>query len=365
MVVMSGPAAPSSPPPPLTRAVHGRWLGGVCAGVAQARGIPVGTVRAAFAVAALVGGLGVLAYLAWWLIVPAEGEEGAPPARPLATLVLAGAGALGLATLGAVASAATIFGLGWIVAALAAVVLVAALASWERLGPAWVLLPVGALVLPPVALAAGGVHLSRQTGDRQETPATVADFPAHGYRSGLGELLIDLRHTQLPKAGTVDLRVDAGVRRTIVALPHGRCVPVNLSYRIHSFAARAALVLTGHSTSLFSAISVFGDQRWSGSGQFASVNERHSPLRLNITFTSAGGGLYVRDYPDDVDPRLDPEWPGYPYGLMPAPDTRGWKRAVARRHLARWRVQHRAEVRHNRRVEAERPGPCADRRASA
>ena len=67
----SGPPSPS----PLARAREGRWLGGVCAGIAQARGVPAGAVRAAFALAGLLGGVGVLAYLACWLIVPAEGES--------------------------------------------------------------------------------------------------------------------------------------------------------------------------------------------------------------------------------------------------------------------------------------------------
>ncbi|HET6509344.1 MAG TPA: PspC domain-containing protein [Baekduia sp.] len=360
---MTGPAVP--PPPPLTRAAHGRWIGGVCAGIAQARAVPVAAVRVAFAAVACVGGLGVLAYLAWWLIVPAEGEEDAPRARPLAALVLAGAGAVGLATLAALAAAATVFGLGWIVLVVAAVVLVAALASWERLGPSWALLPVGALALPSVALAAGGVHLARQTADQQFAPRAVADFPAHGYRSGLGETVIDLRRTRWPRTGTVDLRIDGGVRRTIVALPHGRCVPVSLDFDIHTFATRAVWVLTGRSSTLFSAVSVFGNQRWGGSGHVMSVNDRHAPLTLNITFTSAGGGLYVRDYPDDVDPRGDVDWPGFPYGYMPAPDTRGEKRAVAKRRLARWRVAHKAEVRRNHRVTAQRPGPCASGKASA
>jgi phage shock protein PspC (stress-responsive transcriptional regulator) len=352
---------------PLTRATRGRWIGGVCAGIAQARDVPVGAVRAAFALTAALGGLGVVAYLAWWLIVPAEGEEDAAPrTRPLVTLVLAGAGAAGLATLATLGAAATVFGLGWVVAALAAVVLAGGLASWRRTGPSWALLPVAALVLPSVALAAADVHLARETGDRQVAPRALADVPRDGYESGLGELMVDLRHTDLPRAGTHTLRIDGGVRRTIVALPHDRCVPVTISYTINSFALRAASVLAGHTLSSgYDGATLFGDAHWTGSGELTSVNDAHAPMTLHIDFTSAGGGLYVRDYPDRVDPRLNPDWPGYPLGLSAGPDTRSDTRKVARRRIAEWRRRHAREVRAVRRVERFRAGPCARTGASA
>ena len=44
-------------------------------------------------------------------------------------------------------------------------------------------------------------------------------------------MLIDLRRTAIPD-GNVPLRIDAGVRRTIVALPHDRCVNVDVHYHV-------------------------------------------------------------------------------------------------------------------------------------
>ena len=71
--------------------------------------------------------------------------------------------------------------------ALAAAVLVGTLAGWARLGPAWALLPIGALVLPSVALA------RRRRADRAERARAVVVAPrdarraaASGYSSGLG-----------------------------------------------------------------------------------------------------------------------------------------------------------------------------------
>ena len=350
-----------APTPTLARATRGRWLGGVCAGFARTRGVPVAGVRGAFALAACAGGIGLLAYLACWLIVPAEGEEDAgaaagPPA--IVALVLAGAGAVGLATLAALAGAATIFGFGWIVAGVAAVVLVAALASWTRLGPGWALLPVAAMVLPSVAVAAAGVHVAPQSGDQRIAPATAADIPSGGYRTGLGTMVVDLRHTALPASGVVTLRLDGGIRRTIVALPHDRCVPVKVHYAVHPFAARAANVLLGRNDTVFDDVVVFSVHYWGRQGMTSSGDAGDGP-ELFVFFTSAGGSLYVRDYPDDVDPDVTPDWPLTPGIPASAPHTAGMTRATKRRVLAAWHRRHAAYLRAVRQAGADRSGPCA------
>ena len=183
------PSRPRPLPQALTRAEHGRWLGGVCAGLAQTRALPVGWLRAAFAVAALAGGLGVLVYLACWLIIPAEGEADEPEttgARGIVVLALACAACLGLATLGALGAVATVFGFGWVVVAVAATTLAGALWSWPRVGPGWALLPVAALVLPSAALAAGGVRIEPQSGPITVAPRALNNLPAAVHRSGLG-----------------------------------------------------------------------------------------------------------------------------------------------------------------------------------
>jgi phage shock protein C len=59
----------------LVRSTNGRMLAGVCAGVADYFGIDVTLVRVLLAVASvLTGGTGILAYLAAWVIIPAEGQ---------------------------------------------------------------------------------------------------------------------------------------------------------------------------------------------------------------------------------------------------------------------------------------------------
>lgn len=62
-------------PPPArewTRAREGAWLGGVALGLARRFSVPPAAVRLAFVVAAIVGGWGVVVYLALWILMPRE-----------------------------------------------------------------------------------------------------------------------------------------------------------------------------------------------------------------------------------------------------------------------------------------------------
>jgi phage shock protein PspC (stress-responsive transcriptional regulator) len=62
-------------PPPArewTRPRNGAWLGGVARGLAERFGVSVSAVRLAFIVSALIGGWGVVIYLALWILMPRE-----------------------------------------------------------------------------------------------------------------------------------------------------------------------------------------------------------------------------------------------------------------------------------------------------
>ena len=73
-------------------------LAGVCAGVADELGVSVLAVRAGFTLAALAGGIGLVAYLLLWLLAPAaEPDPDAPPRSPWPPL------AFGLLATGAIA----------------------------------------------------------------------------------------------------------------------------------------------------------------------------------------------------------------------------------------------------------------------
>src|SRR5581483_7636432 len=89
-------------------------------------------------------------------------------------------------------------------------------------------------------------------------PATSAQLSSHTYRSGLGTMLLDLRHTTFPADGTVRLRIAAGVRRTIVALPASTCVRVDVRYRVNTFVVGLGALVIGRTTVPFSGVTVFG-----------------------------------------------------------------------------------------------------------
>jgi phage shock protein C len=58
----------------LERKLSGRWLAGVCAGLADYSGVDVSLIRVIFAVLTLFGGVGAIAYVLAWALVPEEGE---------------------------------------------------------------------------------------------------------------------------------------------------------------------------------------------------------------------------------------------------------------------------------------------------
>jgi phage shock protein PspC (stress-responsive transcriptional regulator) len=347
-----------NPPRALTRSDAGRWLGGVCVGLARVRRARPAWIRAAFVAATLIGGVGILVYVACWLIVPEEGEpaEGSSSGW-IVVLAQACAVCVGIVAAATFGAAATLFGFGWMVAALAAAVLTGVLVAWPRLGPAWALLPIAALTLPSLAVAAGGLHLSPQPGSVTDSPRALTPTAHVTLRAGLGTMLIDLRHTALPASGMVPLRVEGGVRRTIVALPENRCVHVALRYRVRPFVAQVAAQLTGQLP--FSGAEMFGTVLNPGSRMHAFPEGPAAGPWLSIDFTSLGGSLYVRDYPDSVDPNLRPSWPGYRVFPEPRPPTRGIPRRAARRLIAAWRSRHTRQVHSQRLVDALMPGPCA------
>jgi hypothetical protein len=245
---------------------------------------------------------------------------------------------------------ATVFGYGGVIAGVAGVVLVATLVGWSRLGPAWALLPIGALTIPSVALAVGGVHLDPSASPQRVAPRVYTQL-AHSYRSGLGLLTFDLRRMQLPATGTVTLRIDAGVRRTLVALPHDRCVHVQVDTHDKPLLLQAGAWLLGGGGGATQSATLFG-----GFGE--PQPDRTPGPTLVIDFSSVGGSLVVRDYPDDVDPAAQPDWPGYPVYVEERPDTTGLSKREAKRTVQAWRSRRHTEEQSKQRIDRLMDGPC-------
>ncbi len=344
---MSDPGADL--PQPLRRTRDGRWLAGVCSGIAQRWGIPVTQVRALFAVAAVLAGLGALAYVACWLVLPVDDADDSPSLmRALASLALLAAACAGLTMLALAAGLATLFGFGWAVVVALAVFLAGTLVAWPIVRPAWVLLPLAAVALSAVAVAATGVRIAPQSGVVLATPHTPREIPSGGYHTGLGDLLVDLRQLEADPDQEVALRLETGVGRTVVALPRDRCFNLDVRYRtdtpglnfVRGLARRWEEGAGGTSVSLYGTRHPGGSGRW-----LRASNDPRAPI-VKIDFTSVDGELWVRDYPASVGPLYDSDWP---MSVQPPPPLGPRKSRIWRQQLKRF----------DRRVAALTAGACA------
>lgn len=73
--------APGTGPRRLYRSATDRKLGGVCAGIAEYFEVDPTIIRILFVLALFPGGLGLVAYLVAWILIPL-GPEGAPGSAP-------------------------------------------------------------------------------------------------------------------------------------------------------------------------------------------------------------------------------------------------------------------------------------------
>lgn len=70
------------------RESQGRWIGGVASGLAVHLGWPVAAVRVLFVVTTVFAGVGVVAYAAFWAVLPARSDDDSDTARLLAFAAL-------------------------------------------------------------------------------------------------------------------------------------------------------------------------------------------------------------------------------------------------------------------------------------
>jgi phage shock protein C len=58
----------------LERKLTGRWVAGVCAGLAAYTGVDATVIRLIFTVLTFFGGVGAIAYVIAWALIPEEGD---------------------------------------------------------------------------------------------------------------------------------------------------------------------------------------------------------------------------------------------------------------------------------------------------
>jgi phage shock protein PspC (stress-responsive transcriptional regulator) len=276
---------PESPQPRrLLRSSSDRVIGGVCGGLGRYFNVDPIIFRIGAVVLAFIGGAGLLAYLAALLLIPSDDSPaaaGTPGGRnrwlviagvvvllcvswpfllggglllagillPLALLVAAGVlvwwfvsgegpgddagdiakrAALGIGILilcgliaiaGAWAAAAggeTIVAITVIAAGVA--ILVGAFVRPVR----WLVLPAVTLAISAGAVSAAGIDLDGGVGERDYRPSSAADL-RDTYQLGMGQLVVDLRQTDLP-SGDVPLGIDVGIGDARLIVPDDVCV---------------------------------------------------------------------------------------------------------------------------------------------
>lgn len=244
------PPAAHPSDPLFVRPREGRILAGVCAGIAERWNLDITLVRISAVVLTVLSGVGLVAYVAAWLLTPsADGPAPLAPDSELANRIRLHRGGwprrIALLVL-LVIGVGMLLSLGhtlWLGVPVGLVVVagVLMLLVGTRLGR-WAVAVVGALLI--VALAALGVagpHL----GTRTYTVGSVSDL-AHSYDYGAGTIRLDLSGIG-SVSGDHTTRIHLGRGAVVVTLPQG--VPV----LVHAVAGVGSVTVNGHKVSGFDA----------------------------------------------------------------------------------------------------------------
>jgi phage shock protein PspC (stress-responsive transcriptional regulator) len=154
-----------------------------------------------------------------------RGENQPAIARVAGAALVLSAVLAGSIVVAAGAAVATAAGGGGIIAGTVIVLGVLMVAfSFRDRRARWLAIPALALAIPSGVVAAAGIDVDHGVGSREHTPAAIADLWPGGYELGVGELVVDLRHTQWPRTATVNLKVDVGTGHALVLVPADVCL---------------------------------------------------------------------------------------------------------------------------------------------
>jgi len=258
----------------LERSRSDRMLAGVCGGLARYFDIHPAFYRVGFVVLTLIGGAGILIYIAAALVIPDEGEEDSIASAALRERRDRPLPLIGLALI-----------------ALAGLVLLSRVSIWPNGDAAWILLLIaGGIVLQlshrtraetapreaeaqaqapspspwrwPRRIAIGlgtavgvvltfvfvaaaifaavfHVHLGNGIGDQTYDVRALTELHPE-YKLGIGDLRVDLRDVRLP-VGVTHLRTRVDVGRVDVVVPH------EAALRVHSEADFGTVAVLGQS----------------------------------------------------------------------------------------------------------------------
>ena len=224
----------------LERPKDGRKVAGVSEGLGRYFDITPTVFRLAFVVLTLLGGAGILVYIAAALVMPSEGDEHSFAERALAQrrdhpwrLVALGLVAIAILSVLSQASTWPSAGTAWLLAAIGLLVL---LFTSERRPRKLVVVLVTTLAVLVAAVASAiaiafsvfNVSLSDGIGDRSYTPASTADVRDR-YELGIGNLEVDL--SNLPADQKVRVAAKVGIGELHVIVPRDAAVALDSHVR--------------------------------------------------------------------------------------------------------------------------------------
>ena len=212
----------------LERSSDDKWIAGVSGGLGRYFDLNPAVFRLGFVVLTLLGGAGILVYLAAVLVMPAENKQSIAAdvlaerrdhPWPLVALGLAG---VAIAVLLARASTWPTIGAGWIVVLIAGLAVLWASRSGRRTHRILIAFTAFLAVIAVLCAAAivtafswFNVSLSDGVGNRVYAPTSVAAVQP-SYQLGVGNLRIDLSQIQLTKPTHIQARLGVGELRVIV-----------------------------------------------------------------------------------------------------------------------------------------------------
>jgi phage shock protein PspC (stress-responsive transcriptional regulator) len=227
----------------LERSSSDRMVAGVAGGLGRYFDINPGVFRLGFVVLTLLGGAGILVYLAAVLVMPVEGRDKSIAAQvlaerserpaPLIGLGLAGVALAVLLSRGDLWPAA---GAGWVLILIAGLTILWTSRESRRarrvailLGGIASLLAIAIVTGIVVAFAWFNVSLSDGIGNRTYQPVTAAAVQPT-YNVGIGNLRVDLSHVS-PNA-PVRIKAKVGIGELKVVVPATAAVTVNAHAKV-------------------------------------------------------------------------------------------------------------------------------------
>jgi len=252
----------------LERSSSDRMIAGVSGGLGRYFDLNPGLFRLGFVVLTVLGGAGILVYLAAVLVMPTEGEEQSIAAKALAErrdrpvpLIGLGLAAVAIAVLLSRGDLWPAAGTGWVLILILGLIVVWA-SRRERVNRRLLAALLGLLSLITVALVTAvvvafawfDVSLSDGVGDRSYAPATAADVHS-AYKLGVGDLHLDL--SNVDGATTKAVRAKVGIGDLRIVVPRNAVVTVDAHAKVgdvnvlqHEGHGRNATVRTGHGRGL-------------------------------------------------------------------------------------------------------------------